>query len=464
MKKAGQEVTLSLMCRRVWEEYRYAAAVAIFFLLFHIFIKPDYWDDAVYSKALEKFRYDIIAYTRYRYGVGSSRIFIEICLSVVAALPDIVWKVLDVFMAVLLYLELDCFAEYALHIQRRERKAATAALLCAYPFSSMASAGWMATTTNYLWVVALGLYVINKVIKVAAYRKKLSAPEVICTFLAVLYSGSHELMAAILFFVLGATLVLQWKKGKDKASIILQVLFLAVVCLLIYIACCPGNRQRILSDTENWMPEYFQLGVIDKLRMGMVMAFLHFVSIPNAVFFLFSVFCFLGTFYGTGQWYKRLIALLPVGIDCIWSAYYLISYFTGENVMTYQAPTPLLGGDDTGEQIVLWFSLSVWLGAACCAIYWSFLEKQRVGICMLLLGIGCAPELVLGFTPTVVGSMLRTVIYLYMVMLLVILCIWDEIYEKMKKNNRLRAFVLLVVIVGICLNVVQMIRHILVYG
>lgn len=464
MKRGNHSKILSVPAKRIWNDNRCLFLVILFFMVFHIFITPNYWDDAVYSKALGKFHYNLIAYTRYRYTLGSSRIFIEICLAVVAALPHMIWKAADILMIALLYLELDYFAEYALCIQRKERKAAVALLLCAFPFSSMASAGWIATTTNYLWVVALGLYVINRAVKVAGYQKSLSMAETVGTVLAVLYSASHELMAAILFFVLAAAVVLCRMKGQKKISPVLLLSLCIVIGLLIYIACCPGNRQRILSDTENWMPEYFQLGVPDKVRMGMVMAFLHFVSIPSAVFFLLSCSCFIGTCYCAREWHKKLIASLPVLIDCIWSAYYFISYCTGENVMTYQAPLPLLGGADTREQIALLLSLVIWLAAICCAIYWIFPEKARSWHCILILGIGCAPELVLGFTPTVVASMLRTVIYLYMAMILVILCVWDSLYEKIKRNRGVNVFLIAVAGMGIVLNAVQIIRHILVYG
>lgn len=464
MEHTNQRRTVSAVAKKIFEENGYMIFIICFFTAFHFFIRPDYWDDAVYSKALEKFQYNLVEYTQYRYTMGSSRIFIEICLSVIAALPDMIWKIVDIFMIALLFLQLDYFAESALDICRKERREVVALLLCAFPFSSMASAGWMATTTNYLWVVALGMYVINRAVKVAKYQKSLSTVETVSMFLAVLYSASHELMAAILFLVLAAAMILYWRNGQKRISPVLLLSLCIVIGLLVYIACCPGNRQRILSDTENWMPEYFQLSVTDKIRMGMVTAFLHFVSIPSAVFFLFSCCCFIGTCCSTKKWYKRAVALLPAVIDCIWSTCYFISYFAGKNVMTYQAPLPLLGGADTLEQIALLFSLMVWLGSACCAICWSFPEKIRRWHCILLLGIGCAPELVLGFTPTVVASMLRTVIYLYMAMILVILCVWDAIYEKIKKNRGVYIFLIAVSGMGIVLNAVQIIRHILVYG
>lgn len=441
----------------------YVAAIVIFYMMFHLFITPDYWDDATFMKELQRFGYNIFSYTSYRYHAGSSRIFVEICLIIVAALPSILWKIIDVFMVVLLYLQLDYFSEYALLVKGKSRSALLALLVCAYPFSAMASAGWMATTTNYLWVLALGMYAVNRIVKAAVYQKKLSAAEHVCTVLAVLYSASYEIMAVILFLAVTAAIVYQRAK-KEKTPLILWGIMTIVILLLAYIACCPGNRNRILSDAENWMPEYFQLNILDKLRMGMVTAFLHFVSIPSAIFFLFSCLCFLGTVFRTKEVYKRVIALFPAVIDIFWSTYYMFSYFRGENVMTYQAPDPLLGGADTSEQIALLTSLAVWLIAVICAMFWSFERAQTFWCCLLLLGVGCAPELIIGFTPTVIASMLRTTIYLYLTMILIILCMWENISGDLKKNKPVRIFLYAVIGTGILLNAVQMIRHILVYG
>ena len=441
----------------------YVAAIAFFYLMFHIFITPDYWDDATFMKELQRFGYNIFAYTKYRYNGGSSRIFVEICLTVVAALPSILWKIIDVFMIVLLYLQLDYFSEYALCVKGKGRAALLALLVCAYPFSAMASAGWMATTTNYLWVLALGLYAINRIVKVTVYQKSLSVAEHVWLVLAVLYSASYEIMAVILFLAVIAAIVYRRVK-KEEIPVILWGIMAIVISLLVYIVCCPGNRNRILSDAENWMPEYFQLNIPDKIRMGMVTAFLHFVSIPSAIFFLFSCLCFLGTVFRTKDGYKRIIALFPVVIDIFWSTYYLLSYFKGENVMTYQAPAPLMGGADTSEQIALLVSLALWLITVICAMFWSFERFQMFWSCLLLLGVGCAPELIIGFTPTVIASMLRTTIYLYLTMILIILCMWENISNDLKKNKSVRAFLYVVIVVGILLNAVQMIRHILVYG
>lgn len=441
----------------------YVIFIVLFYSVFHFFIKPDYWDDATYMKDLGRFGYNIFTYTSYRYHAGSSRIFVEVCLSIIAALPSTIWKIADVFMIVLLYLQLDHFSEYALFVKGKGRARLLALLVCAYPFSAMASAGWMATTTNYLWVLALGMYAINRIVKVAVYQKKLSATEHVCTLLAVLYSASYEIMAAILFLAVTAAIVYRRVK-EGKTPFILWGILAIVTLLLIYIACCPGNRNRILSDAENWMPEYFQLSMPDKIRMGMVTAFLHFVSIPSAIFFLFSSLCFLGTVFKVKEGYKKVVALFPVLIDIFWSAYYLISYFMGVNVMTYQAPAPLLGGTDTLEQILLLISLAVWLAAVICALRWNFKENRTFWCCLLLLGVGCAPELIIGFTPTVIASMLRTAIYLYLVMILIILCMWENVIDDLKKNKPVQVFLYAVIGAGILLNAIQITRHILVYG
>ena len=70
--------------------------------------------------------------------------------------------------------------------------------LCAYPFSTMAQTGWIATTTNYLWVVSLGLFVINQMLKVGILDEKISFIKLMLTYMAALYCASYETITIFL--------------------------------------------------------------------------------------------------------------------------------------------------------------------------------------------------------------------------------------------------------------------------
>lgn len=68
-------------------------------------------------------------------------------------------------MIAILYFDLVWIMEHLFDLREKRTYVMTAVLLCAFPFSIMAQTGWIATTTNYLWVIALGLYAINRMLQ-----------------------------------------------------------------------------------------------------------------------------------------------------------------------------------------------------------------------------------------------------------------------------------------------------------
>lgn len=148
--------------RRLQTKYRAVIGVLLFYLPFHIFLSPTYWDDATFAKMLGEYHNNLLSYTITRYETWSSRITIELVLPFLTTWPAFIWKTLNLLMIALLYFDLVWIMEHLFDLREKRTYVMTAVLLCAFPFSIMAQTGWIATTTNYLWVIALGLYAINR--------------------------------------------------------------------------------------------------------------------------------------------------------------------------------------------------------------------------------------------------------------------------------------------------------------
>lgn len=424
----------------------------LYYIPFHILLTPNYWDDATYARMLTEWQGDLLAYTIKRYKVWSSRITIELLLPIITVLPPVVWKTLDLMMIALLYYDLRWLLRKILKIESKEMDFMLAALLCAFPFSIMAQTGWMATTTNYLWVIALGCYAITRMIKAVWFHEEISPKEVVGSALAVLYSASFESMAAIIF-VVWIVLMIHSLRTKDKIQPIMWVCGFITVMMLIYILACPGNRLRPVKDAQRWMPDYFELSFLDKLRMGILSSYMHFVSIPSPVFFILNLMVFLSA--GREKIRLKIAAFIPIVLDVCWTLYYLVNYLMGYKTMTYQVPTPLPAVKaDIIEQILLLISVAVWFAIVLYFMYRRLPLYRAVGGTIILI-LACAPEIAVGLTPTVIASILRTMIYLYMAMIILILILYDG---KSKK------FTYLCIGGGMILNACQLIRHITIYG
>mgnify|MGYP006917318361 CR=1 FL=1 len=135
-------------------------------LIWHLVIKISAGDDVVYFQTLMDGRsiWEILAH---RYATWSSRMAIEFVLIPLVQVP---WAVEDTgyycftLIPVLLYRLLFLNPEKYLDMECNINKTAGKWLVCAfmllYPFSDMVSAGWIATTVNYLWPLLGFIYTL----------------------------------------------------------------------------------------------------------------------------------------------------------------------------------------------------------------------------------------------------------------------------------------------------------------
>lgn len=103
-------------------KYKALIGLLLFYLSFHIFLSPTYWDDAAYAKILGEYGNDLFQYTLTRYLNWSSRITIELALPFLTTWPAVIWKSLNLFMIALLYWDLIWVLEYLFGLREKDRK------------------------------------------------------------------------------------------------------------------------------------------------------------------------------------------------------------------------------------------------------------------------------------------------------------------------------------------------------
>lgn len=453
-----------------WQTQQKAVIILLlFYIPFHLWLTPGYWDDAVFAGVLEKYQFNLVQYTMDRYLTWSSRISIELLIPFLTSAPNFVWKTFNLLMIMLLYFDLRWTLKAVVRIESEKVDIWLALLLCAYPFSTMAQTGWIATTMNYLWVVALGWYVINRLLNTVLQRDRVSKKDFLFVGLAAFYSTAFESMAAILLLITMGIIVYSYKK-KYKISGLVWICMGITIFMLVYIFMCPGNQLRPLKDAELWMPDYYRLTFLDKIRVGIGSAFMHFVSIPSPIFFVLNLSllmlgirreCCAVTGKRRSAW-GLLTAAIPMILDVVWTCYFLLSYLRGERTVTYHVPSAIPAGQaEIIEQFFLVLSVIAWFGSV---IYIMFqnLHIQRSVCITCILFLACIPEIAVGITPTVYASILRTTIYLYMAMIIMIVGVCYEL--KMDTQRKLQFIYSFCFGCGIFLNACQIARHILLYG
>ena len=248
--------------KRTWfyENGAFVAA-ALAAVLWHVVLSTNVGDDMVYFKTLLDGNSSLGEILAHRYETWSSRMVIEAVLIPLVHCP-LLWKILDI----VIFTSLPVLLCGLLGVTGRGRWF-VAGLVLLYPFADMASAGWIATTTNYLWPL-WGVLVIGMLLKQLRCGRKVPVWEAVAALLACAYAGSQE-QAAVLLLLLFGMEVLHYISEKCMKQPLLYALCGIDIISLVYILSCPGNAIRSAQEMAGRMPEFADFTFAEKLYMGL---------------------------------------------------------------------------------------------------------------------------------------------------------------------------------------------------
>lgn len=212
------------------------AAIELFIHLF--FISPTFRDDVTFAHFLDE--QGILDWSISFFETWSSRIFINFVLVIFASLPSIVWKIADVGMILLLTTSIS-----SLFIRENKRfyNWVVTALFLIFPFTLMSTAGWIATTTNYLWPAAAGAYCLTLLKR----ESSVGWYDYIKYGFATLYATSLEQLSVIFVVILSCfTAHYSYIKRTRNVKQSIFLLMLTVSNLYIHISCPDKQRYKLL--------------------------------------------------------------------------------------------------------------------------------------------------------------------------------------------------------------------------
>lgn len=165
-------------------------------LIYHFFMREPEASDAMWFFRNQLDAYTLKDYLIIRYQTWSSRFLIEGVL-VYLSRHVLLWKILDYFFWVFL-----AWAIAWLFPEEKRRVACymTVGFLLMYPLWDLRTAGWIATSANYTWVLALGVFSLHGAVRVY-YGKKTPVLLAVLYILAACYGANMEQMCAVLLAV-----------------------------------------------------------------------------------------------------------------------------------------------------------------------------------------------------------------------------------------------------------------------
>ncbi len=402
-----------------WKAWLPFVFLSAFFTAVHLIIHPTFGDDLFFSKALDKT--DLFSWLVVRYNTWSSRLLLEAILVLVLKLPFFVWQVLDITMVLLLFYSLQSLLEPA---RRLKESMILALLFCCYPFFHMGSAGWVTTTVNYLWPASMAAYAVSG-IKRWCMGEKLPWYRLSVHMLATSFACNNELAAVTLIAAYVACL-LHLASTKQNTRIYPSIGLALALGSILFTLTTPGNAARLKAETLHWMPDFRSLTLLDKLRIGFVSTFEHFVSIPNAVLFLLCLLTCVQVFRENKAWQKRLLGFTPLIIQLGFSAFSLFRMLFFTHELNYSVP------DIHPKQGMLLFQAAeaaaffVMIAGLLFSLCIILRDRRQLLLVLLTLGIGLATRMTLSFSPTVLASGTRTYLFMYIALIAVSFLLWNR--------------------------------------
>ena len=383
----------------------------IMVVLVHLLFHERMGDDIFFSNISLN---ELFSWLVFRYERWSSRTLIEAALVITLKLPVFVWAVVNSFMLFLLAYSIS----YLFTKNGYKEKLISLCFIFLLPMFQLNEAGWYATTINYIWPLALGMFSlipIKKVLTNQDIKPWLYPVYSIC----LLFACSHELMCAILFVFHSLFLFYFFMKQKKSKYLLLQWLF--SLATLVFILTCPGNGARSLAEVATWYPEYAEFHFIHKFILGLLSTTSILILDYKLPFFLF-LFLLPYALRNAKNIGVRVLSIVPL---CIFAVFHVLPHIFPKfgifvtQLSIYSTQSSYLDMHSLYLYLFLLMAF-VLFGAIVVSLYFVFQGKDHDAkyLFPLIFLAGLTTRVLMGFSATIYKSGQRTFLFFYLALII----------------------------------------------
>ena len=293
-----------------WLHYVLLFLFIIVLCIIHFCIVENGDDTLYFNHALQDTSY--IDFLKTRYNTWSSRLIIETILINCYKLNFGLWRIIDVAAFVLIA---ECMISICVP-QKKYFFIVYGVILFCTDYTSLCSAGWGATTVNYLWPLAcvMPAFVI---IKKIFTNENISKHQIVISLLLLLIGINHEQVASLCFGLSLSFLIMRLIQNKRLQESDLYLISVSFLCLisLIFMITCPGNSNRFSSAVEICFPEYTMLSFTEKIQLGILTIFTYYFS-GRGLITLLPLYLTLTVIYKKTS-LKKFIIQLGLDVLCL---------------------------------------------------------------------------------------------------------------------------------------------------
>lgn len=408
--------------------------VAVFFGLSFVFV-PFFGDDVLFVEELNGSITKCIQWVTEQYYTWSSRQFVNFVWAIMIIGGRGLWCV---YMAVSMFVLLKSLSFLFFDNKDIESTLFIIATVIMFPFHSLSTAGWMATTVSYFCPQAfavLSLIPIKKVFK----DERLKISEILFYSITTLYASNAEQMSVVLLVIYLIALI--YSRQKRKQSSVICLLFGVTLFSLIYMLTCPGNNARSVSMNGNWFPHFGMFDIIDKIDIGLTFTLSWLYGSNNLIIIVLIVLLayLVRIKYGNKKLFSS-ITLVPIVVTLLLGPFNRILeglfpygvYITNEVNMEGSFIVENHGLGLSVIQFALFIFVCGCIVIELLLIHDSF-EAFLIDIVLIIVGGGS--EVMMGLTPSLYASGDRTCTTLVVCLMMLIVHIYSCNRTILKKEN-----------------------------
>ena len=405
--------------------------------ILYIFITPNRYDDEFFIKRITE--YSMEEFLTLRWNEWTSRMLIEFVLCSVLQISKYAWIIGQTLAMTLLG-----YSIIKLFVKEDENKktmlGVTLALIFVYPMDRMSSAGWGATTVNYIWPFACAMFSLIGLKKI--WNKEKIKPILYPLYMAALIFGcNQEQICALMCLVHGFFTVLLLARDKMKISKFWILQTIIVIVSLFVIILCPGNAVRKTDEIATAYPDFESLTLIDKLGLGVTSTVTELIANSNIVFviFTFILAVIVCNLYKDnlirGVSFIPFMSVMVFGVlkDIFSRMFpYLDMY---RNIITQNRPM-ISAGNYTSLINFIPIIMSFIILASIVLCLLLVFKKLKNNLATFIFIVGFGTRCAMAFSPTIFASTNRTFIFMEFAMLICTLLLIQDYMKKEDKQHK----------------------------
>jgi len=342
-----------------------------------------------------------------RYFGWTSRILIEFILIAFLHIPSGIWRFTNTGVLVLLVISISKLLEDG---NKQINNWFIVFLLFIYPLKQISDAGWVTTTINYLWPLALGLYSMIVIRKILLSRH-VKPYQFVLSSIALIIAVNNEVVCMVLLITFSVISIYQIKIKRVHWFVLLSML----ICLasMIFILTTPGNALRRIAEMR-WFTDFDQLSIINKVEIGLSSTLSHYLFNFNLVFFGFCLLLFLSVNHKYQDPLYKLFSVIPLIVVSVFGIAPRFVHF----IPTFQSQLTKYGFITSSNFSILSSYIPVFILCftfilILISLYLIFGNSYKSLLAISILIIGFLTRMILILSPTIWASGLRTHFFMF---------------------------------------------------